>query len=178
MIALFESVYSSHDRTHPNLHTALCSQLCHYCLMPQFNHQSPLSRTIQLSTYLNLSTFLNALLKWSSLTNMLTCFAELDFPAWESSHAIGTWSLPLSRVHSRPSAWLVKDTAFYSVKALYLRKRWLQPCFGFAAASNVMTQPEINFVFVWFFQAIYFKLKFERWLWLKISAHSKLIRFR
>lgn len=81
---------------------------------------------------------------------MLTCFAELDFHTRKSSHAIGTWerSIPLPHVHSCPSAWLVKDTEFCNVKALYLRRRWLQSCFGFAAVSNVMTQLELNFVFI------------------------------
>lgn len=82
-----------------------------------------------------------------------------------------------SHLHSYVSGWLVKDTIFWEVKALYSRRWWLQSCFGYAVAPCHGTIKQSLLYFLNSVRLIYFKVQNVASA-LTSSVHDKLIRLR
>jgi len=100
-----------------------------------------------------------------NVKHILKCFAETersythaDMLCWTGFSCTEEFTCHRhSRDECSPStfAFMLKCAAcgahrvFYNAKAFYSRIRWLLFCFGFAAAPDVMTQPDIIFCICW-----------------------------
>ena len=150
MIALFESVHSSPDT----------SQFAYYFVFPALSLM--FNALIQPSIRTQQNDSAKYIFK---VKHILICFAEMkrsythaDMLCWTGFSCTKEFTCHrhLGKEPSSSScAFMLKCVAceghrvFYNVKALFSRRRWLQSCFGFAAAPNVMTQLDIIFCIFW-----------------------------